>query len=45
MKRKIINLKNKNMTFGEVFNLKNYIWKGTNLIPKELEKTFVYRKY
>lgn len=36
MKRKIICLKECNMTFDEINNLKNYIWKNDKLIPAEM---------
>lgn len=36
MGRNIIDLTNTNMTFDEIMNLKNYVWKGSKLIPVEL---------
>lgn len=35
MKRKIIDLKTTNMTFEQIMNLKNYVWKNDKLIPIE----------
>lgn len=37
MKRKIIDLKTTNMTFDEIMNLKDYVWKNDKLIPVEGE--------
>ena len=37
MKRKVIDLNTTNMTFEEVMNLKDYIWKDDKLIPVEGE--------
>lgn len=34
--RTIINLKLAKMTFDEVMNLKDYVWKGNLLIPNEM---------
>lgn len=36
MERKIINLNNTNMSFDEIMNLENYVWKNDKLIPIEL---------
>ena len=33
MERKVIDLKTTNMTFDEIMNLKNYVWKNDKLIP------------
>ena len=35
MERKIIDLKTTNMTFDEIMNLKNYVWKSDKLVPIE----------
>lgn len=35
MKRKVIDLKTTNMTFDEIMNLKDYVWKNDKLIPIE----------
>lgn len=37
MKRTIIDLKNTNLSFNEIMNLKDYIWKNDKLIPVEGE--------
>ena len=37
MERKLIDLKTTNMTFDEVMNLKDYVWKNDRLIPVEGE--------
>lgn len=37
MERKVIDLKTTNMTFDEIMNLKDYIWKNDKLIPVEGE--------
>lgn len=34
--RMIINLNTTNMTFEEVMNLKDYVWKNDKLIPIEM---------
>ncbi len=34
--RKIINPKNMNLTFEDLFYLEDYIWKGDKLIPAEM---------
>lgn len=34
MKRKVIDLNTTNMTFEEVMNLKDYVWKNDKLIPE-----------
>lgn len=36
MERKIIDLNSTNMTFDEVMNLKDYVWKNDKLIPAEM---------
>lgn len=36
MERKVIDLNNSNMTFEEVMNLKDYVWKNDKLIPIEM---------
>lgn len=36
MERKVIDLKTTNMTFDEIMNLENYIWKNDKLIPVEI---------
>lgn len=38
MERKIIDLKTTNMTFDEIMNLKDYVWKDDKLIPIEMIK-------
>lgn len=38
MERKIIDLKTTNMTFDEIMNLKDYVWKNDKLIPIEKGK-------
>lgn len=35
MERKVIDLKTTNMTFDEIMNLKDYVWKNDKLIPVE----------
>ena len=35
MKREIIDLKTTDMTFDEIMNLKDYVWKNDKLIPIE----------
>lgn len=35
MERKVIDLKTTNMTFNEIMNLKDYVWKNDKLIPVE----------
>lgn len=35
MERKVIDLKTTNMTFDEIMNLKDYVWKNDKLIPIE----------
>ncbi len=35
MERKIIDLNTTNMTFEEITNLKDYVWKNDKLIPIE----------
>lgn len=35
MERKVIDLKTTNMTFDEIMNLKDYVWKNDKLIPAE----------
>lgn len=37
MERKVIDLKTTNMTFDEIMNLKDYVWKNDKLIPVEGE--------
>ena len=37
MERKIIDLNTTNMTFDEVMNLRDYIWKNDKLIPETIE--------
>lgn len=37
MERKVIDLRSTNMTFEEVINLKNYVWKNDKLIPVDGE--------
>ena len=37
MERKVIDLNATNMTFDEVMNLKDYVWKDDKLIPVEGE--------
>lgn len=36
MERKIINLSNTNLTFAEIEQLENYVWKNDKLIPVEM---------
>ena len=36
MKRKIINLKETSLTFQDIENLENYVWKDYLLIPAEM---------
>lgn len=36
MERKVIDLNSTNMTFDEVMNLKDYVWKNDKLIPAEM---------
>lgn len=36
MGRKVIDLNSTNMTFDEVMNLKDYVWKNDKLIPIEM---------
>lgn len=38
MERKIIDLNTTNMTFEEIMNLKDYVWKDDKLIPIEMIK-------
>ena len=38
MKREIIDLKTTDMTFDEIMNLKDYVWKNDKLIPIERGK-------
>jgi hypothetical protein len=33
VKRKVIDLNTTNMTFDEIMNLKDYVWKNDKLIP------------
>lgn len=35
MERKVIDLKTTNMTFDEIMDLKDYVWKSDKLIPAE----------
>lgn len=35
MERKVIDLKTTNMTFDEIMDLKDYVWKNDKLIPIE----------
>lgn len=35
MERKVIDLKTTNMTFDEIMNLNDYVWKNDKLIPVE----------
>ncbi len=35
MERKVIDLKTTNMTFDEIMDLKDYVWKSDKLIPVE----------
>ena len=35
MERKVIDLKTTNMTFDEIMNLNDYVWKNDKLIPAE----------
>lgn len=35
MERKFIDLKTTNMTFDEIMNLNDYVWKNDKLIPVE----------
>lgn len=35
MGRKVIDLNTKNMTFDEIMNLKDYVWKNDKLMPAE----------
>lgn len=35
MERKVIDLKTTNMTFDEIMDLKDYVWKNDKLIPVE----------
>ena len=37
MERKVIDLNTTNMTFEEVMNLKDYVWKNDKLIPETIE--------
>lgn len=37
MERKVIDLNTTSMTFDEIMNLENYIWKNDKLIPVEGE--------
>lgn len=37
MERKVIDLNTTNMTFDEVMNLKDYVWKNDKLIPETIE--------
>lgn len=36
MERKVIDLKNTNLTFDEIMKLKSYVWKNDKLIPSEM---------
>lgn len=36
MERKVIDLNTTNMTFEEIMNLKDYVWKNDKLIPVEM---------
>ncbi len=36
MKRKVIDLNTTKMTFEEIMNLKDYVWKNDILIPAEI---------
>lgn len=36
MGRKVIDLKTTNMTFDEIMNLNDYVWKNDKLIPIEI---------
>lgn len=36
MERKVIDLNTTSMTFNEIMNLENYIWKNDKLIPTEI---------